>query len=47
MNLDEIFHEKLMQALLGRGGNPRAVFRTMMQIKRNEIFWKLMNERTN
>jgi len=31
--------------LLGRGGNPCAVFRTMMQVKRNEIFWKLMNEK--
>ena len=46
MNLDDILHEKLMQALLGRG-NPRTVIRTMVQIKRNEIFWKLMNERTN
>jgi hypothetical protein len=44
MNLDEMLHERLMQALLGRGGNPRDVFRTWVQIKRNEIFWKLMNE---
>ena len=33
-----------MQALLGRGGNPRAVFCTMVEIRRNEIFWKLVNE---
>lgn len=44
MNLDNVFHEKMMQALLNGRGNPRAVFRTMMQVKRNEIFWKLMNE---
>ena len=44
MNLDQVLHEKLMQALLGRGGNPRAVFRKMVEIRRNEIFWKLMNE---
>jgi len=23
MNLDDLFHEKLMQSLLGRGGIPR------------------------
>ena len=44
MNLDDLFHEKLMQSLLGRGGNPRDIFRTMVKVKRNEIFWKLMNE---
>jgi hypothetical protein len=44
MNLDEILHEQLMQALLGRGGSPRDVFRVRVQIKRNEIFWKLINE---
>jgi hypothetical protein len=43
MNLDKLLHDQLMQALL-QGGNPRAVFRTMVQVKRNEIFWKLMNE---
>ena len=37
MDLDKLLHEQLMQAVLGRG-NPRDVFRTMMQIKRNEIF---------
>ena len=47
MNLDALLQEQLMQAVLGHGGNPRAVFRTMMQIKRNEIFWKLMNEQAN
>jgi hypothetical protein len=46
MNLDAILHEKLMQALLGKGGNPRLVFRKMVEIKRNEIFWKLHNELT-
>jgi len=44
MNLDDLLHEQLMQALLGRGGNPRDVFRTRAQVKRNEIFWKLINE---
>jgi hypothetical protein len=44
MNLDEMLHKQLMQALLGRGGNPRDVFRARVQIKRNEIFWKLINE---
>jgi hypothetical protein len=47
MNLDDVFHDMMMQALLKGRGNPRTVFRTMMQVKRNEIFWKLMNERTN
>jgi hypothetical protein len=45
--IDEILREKLMQSLLGRGGNPRDVFRAMVKVKRNEIFWKLMNERTD
>ena len=44
MNLDDILHEKLMQALLHGRVNPRAVFRTMVEIKRNEIFWKSMND---
>jgi hypothetical protein len=43
MNLDKLLQEQLMQALLGRG-NPREVFRKMVEIKRNEIFWKLKNE---
>lgn len=43
MNLDSLLHDELMRAVLGRGGNPREVFRTMMQIKRNKIFWELMN----
>ena len=47
MNLDNVFHDMMMQALLKGRGNPRAVFRTMMQVKRNEIFWKLMNEQAN
>jgi hypothetical protein len=42
MNLDQLLHEQLMQALLGRG-NPRLVFRKIVEIKRNEIFWKLHN----
>ena len=46
MNLDAILHEKLMQALLGKGGNPRSIFRTMVQVKRNQIFWELHNELT-
>jgi hypothetical protein len=46
MNLDDILHEKLMQALLGKGGNPRSIFRTMVQVKRNQIFWELHNEHT-
>jgi hypothetical protein len=44
MNLDDVFHEKMMQAILGRGGNPRDVFRTMVEVKRNQIYWELMNE---
>jgi len=44
MNLDNILHEKLMQALLGQGGNPRTIFRTMVQVKRNQIFWELHND---
>jgi hypothetical protein len=44
MTLDQLLHEQLMRALLGRGGDPRSVFRTMIQVKRNEIFWKLHNE---
>jgi hypothetical protein len=43
MNLDQLLHNQLMQAVLGRG-NPREVFRTIVQIKRNQIFWELMNE---
>jgi hypothetical protein len=46
MNLDELLHEKLMQAVLGKGDNLRDVFRTMVQVKRNEIFWELMNEQS-
>jgi hypothetical protein len=42
MNLDQLLHDELMRALLGRG-NPREVFRTMMQLKRNQIFWELHN----
>lgn len=42
--IDEILREKLMQSLLGRGGNPRDIFRAMVKVKRNKIFWKLMNE---
>jgi hypothetical protein len=42
MDLDKLLHEQLMQAVLGRG-NPRDVFRTIMQIKRNQIFWELHN----
>jgi hypothetical protein len=47
MNLDNVFHHMMMQALLKGRGNPRTVFRTMMQVRRNEIFWKLMNEQTD
>jgi len=43
MNLDDMLYERLMQALLGRGGNPRTIFRTMVQTKRNQIFWELSN----
>jgi hypothetical protein len=43
MNLDALLQEQLMKAVLG-GGNPRAVFRTMVQVKRNQIFWELMND---
>ena len=46
MNLDDILHERLMQALLGRG-NPRAVFRKMVEVKRNQIYWELMNDSAN
>jgi hypothetical protein len=45
MNIDDILYERLMQALLGKGGNPRSIFRTMVEVKRNQIFWELMNER--
>lgn len=45
MSLDALLQEQLMKAVLGRG-NPRAVFRTMVQVKRNEIFWKLHNEQS-
>jgi hypothetical protein len=45
MMLDQLLHAQLMQALLGRGGNPREVFRTIQQIKRNQIFWELNYER--
>jgi len=41
MNLDDMLYERLMQALLGKGGNPRTVFRTIVQAKRNQIFWEL------
>jgi len=41
MNLDDILHEKLMQALLHGRGNPRTVFHTMVQVKRNQLFWEL------
>jgi hypothetical protein len=44
MNLDNILHEKLMQSLLHGRGNTRSVFRTMVEIKRNQIFWELMND---
>ena len=46
MNLDKLLHDQLMQVLL-RGGSPRAVFRTILQIKRNEIFWELHNAKTH
>ena len=42
--IDELLREKLMQSLLGRGGNPRDIFRAIVKIKRNEIFWKIMNK---
>ena len=45
MNLNDILYERLMQALLDKGGNPRSIFRTMVEVKRNQIFWELMNER--
>jgi hypothetical protein len=44
MNLDKLLHEQLMQTLLYGRGNPRLVFRTMIEIKRNQIFWELSNE---
>jgi hypothetical protein len=44
MNLDDILYERLMQALLKGRGNPRDVFRTMVEVKRNQIYWELMNE---
>ena len=44
MNIDDILYERLMQALLGKGGNPRSIFRTMVEVKRNQIFWELHNE---
>ena len=44
MNIDDILHEHLMQALLGKGGNPRTIFRIMMQVNRNQIFWELSND---
>ena len=44
MNIDDILYERLMQTLLGKGGNPRSIFRTMIEIKRNQIFWELSNE---
>ena len=47
MMLDQLLHDELMRALLGRSGNPRRIFRTQVRVKRNEIFWELMNERTN
>jgi hypothetical protein len=44
MNLDQLLHETLMRALLGKGGNPRMIFRIMIEVKRNQIFWELSNE---
>jgi hypothetical protein len=44
MNLDDVLYKKLMQALLGKGGNPRSIFRIMVQVKRNQIFWELKND---
>ena len=44
MNVDAMLYERLMQALLGKGGNPRTIFRTMVQVKRNQIFWELKND---
>jgi hypothetical protein len=44
MNVDDILYERLMQALLGKGGNPRSIFRTMVRVKRNQIFWELSND---
>ena len=44
MNLDELLHNALMQALLRARGNPRDVFRKMVEIKRNQIFWDLINK---
>jgi len=41
MNVDDMLYERLMQALLGRSGDPRTIFRTMIQAKRNKIFWEL------
>ena len=41
MNIDDILYERLMQAVLGKGGNPRSIFRTMVLVKRNQIFWEL------
>jgi hypothetical protein len=43
MMLDSLLHAELMRALLGRGGNPRDLFRKIVEIKRNEIYWELMN----
>ena len=45
MNVDDILYERLMQAVLGKGGNPRSIFRTMVEVKRNQIFWELSNVR--
>ena len=42
MNVDDILYEQLMRAVLGKGGNPRNVFRTMVEVKRNQIYWELM-----
>ena len=44
MNVDAMLYERLMQALLGKGGNPRTIFCTMVQVKRNQIFWELKND---
>jgi hypothetical protein len=45
MMLDQLLHDELMRTLLGRGSNPRRIYRTRVRVKRNEIFWELMNGR--
>jgi hypothetical protein len=44
--LDQLLLTQLMNSLTGKGGNTRLIFRTMMLVKRNQIFWEL-DQRVN